>query len=89
MGEKGQDWGDFVNRYTSHSSRHSSPEREPDYGDVKLTPSPLSPLFSSSEKQFCKRENIDQSLAYLNQVWRMWRVSCMYSVQSSSSISWR
>lgn len=67
MGEKGQDWGDFVNRYTSHSSRHSSPEREPDYGDVKLTPSQLSPLFSSSEKQFCKRENIDQSLAYLNQ----------------------
>ena len=68
MNEKVQDWGDFVNRYTSHSSRHSSPERELDYGDTKLTPSPISPVFSTAEKQFCRRDNIDQCIAYLNQV---------------------
>lgn len=68
MNEKVQDWGDFVNRYTSHSSRHSSPERERDYGDMRLTPSPISPVFSTVEKQFCRRDNIDQCIAYLNQV---------------------
>ena len=71
MNEKLQDWGDFVNRYTSHSSRHSSPERDLDYGDMRLTPSPVSPLFSSSEKQFCRRDNVDQCVAYLNQVCQM------------------
>lgn len=65
MNEKGQDWGDFVNRYTSQSSRHSSPDREQDF--MRLTPSPISPLFSSAEKQFCRRDNIDQCVAYLNQ----------------------
>lgn len=68
MTEKVQDWGDFVNRYTSHSSRHSSPEREIDYGDMRLTPSPISPVFSTADKQFCRRDNIDQCIAYLNQV---------------------
>ena len=68
MSEKVQDWGDFVNRYTTHSSRHSSPERELDFGDMRLTPSPVSPLFSSGEKQFCRRDNIDQCVGYLNQV---------------------
>jgi len=68
MNEKVQDWGDFVNRYTSHSSRHSSPEREIDYGDTRLTPSPISPGFGTAEKQFCRRDNIDQCIAFLNQV---------------------
>lgn len=68
MNEKVQDWGDFVNRYTSHSSRHSSPERELDYGDMRLTPSPISSVFSTTEKLFCRRDNIDQCIAYLNQV---------------------
>ncbi len=68
MNEKVEDWGDFVNRYTSHSSRHSSPERELDYGDVRLTPSPILSLFNTAEKQFCRRDNIDQCIAYLNQV---------------------
>ena len=68
MNEKVQDWGDFVNRYTSHSSRHSSPEREIDHGDMRLTPSPISPVLATAEKQFCRRENIDQCIAYLNQV---------------------
>ncbi|KAL9950371.1 hypothetical protein ACROYT_G042859 [Oculina patagonica] len=67
MNEKVEDWGDFVNRYTSHSSRHSSPERELDYGDVRLTPSPILSLFNTAEKQFCRRDNIDQCIAYLNQ----------------------
>lgn len=68
MNEKVQDWGDFVNRYTSHSSRHSSPEREIDYGDTRLTPSTISPGFGTAEKQFCRRDNIDQCIAFLNQV---------------------
>ena len=68
MNEKVQDWGDFVNRYTSHSSRHSSPEREIDYGDTRLTLSPISPGFGTVEKQFCRRDNIDQCIAFLNQV---------------------
>ena len=68
MNEKVQDWGDFVNRYTSHSSRHSSPERELDHGDMRLTPSPISPVYVTEEKQFCRRDNIDQCIAYLNQV---------------------
>ena len=68
MNEQGQDWGDFVNRYTSNSSRHSSPEREIDFVDMRLTPSTISPVFSSAEKQFCRRDNIDQCVAYLNQV---------------------
>ena len=72
MTEKLQDWGDFVNRYTAHSSRHSSPEREVDFGDMRLTPSPISPVFSTADKQFCRRDNIDQCIAYLNQVCR-WR----------------
>lgn len=67
MNEQGQDWGDFVNRYTSNSSRHSSPEREIDFVDMRLTPSTISPVFSSAEKQFCRRDNIDQCVAYLNQ----------------------
>lgn len=82
MSEKVQDWGDFVNRYTTHSSRHSSPERELDFGDMRLTPSPVSPLFSSGEKQFCRRDNIDQCVAYLNQVcennlWRDYTFVCV------------
>lgn len=67
MTEKLQAWGDFVNRYTAHSSRHSSPEREVDFGDMRLTPSPISPVFSTADKQFCRRDNIDQCIAYLNQ----------------------
>jgi len=34
---------------------------------MRLTPSPVSPLFSSAEKQFCRRDNVDQCVAYLNQ----------------------
>ena len=76
MNEKVQDWGDFVNRYTTYSSRHSSPERELYFGDMRKTPSPVSPLFSSGnyasgEKQFCRRDNVDQCVAYLNQVSRI------------------
>lgn len=80
MNEKGQDWGDFVNRYTSQSSRHSSPDREHDF--MRLTPSPISPLFSSAEKQFCRRDNIDQCLAYLNQVGKMWRDDSVFDAYS-------
>jgi len=74
MNEKLQDWGDFVNRYTSYSSRHSSLERDLDYGDMRLTPSPVSPLFSSAENSFVVlRDNVDQCVAYLNQVCQMSR----------------
>ena len=68
MNENVQDWGEFVNRYTSCSSRNSSPDRDTVFGDVKRTPSPGLPLFSLSDKHFCRRDNIDQCLAYLNQV---------------------
>ena len=80
MNEKGQDWGDFVNRYTSQSSRHSSPDREQDF--MRLTPSPISPLFSSAEKQFCRRDNIDQCVAYLNQVGKMCRDDFVFDASS-------
>ena len=85
MNEKGQDWGDFVNRYTSQSSRHSSPDGEQDF--MRLTPSPISPLFSSAEKQFCRRDNIDQCVAYLNQVGKMWRDDSVFDAYSSVVLS--
>ena len=43
-------------------------ERELDHGNMRPTPSPISPVFATSEKQFCRRVNIDQCIAYLNQV---------------------
>lgn len=85
MNENVQDWGDFVNRYTSYSSRNSSPERDADYGDLKLAPSPVSPLFSSSDKQFCRRDNIDQCLAYLNQEFGVLGFSSLFTPSRNGS----
>ena len=70
MNEDSQDWttGDFVNRYTAQSSRNSSPERSLGYGEMKMTPSLISPVFITTEKSFCRRDNIDHCIAYLNQV---------------------
>ena len=62
---------DFVSRYTSQSSRNSSPERDPNWEtNIKFTPSPDRHSYDLlfTEKKFCNRDNIDQSIAYLNQV---------------------
>lgn len=89
MNENVQDWGEFVNRYTSCSSRNSSPDRDRVFGDVKRTPSPVLPLFSSSDKHFCRRDNIDQCLAYLNQVSVYVRDNpCTFSCRLYKDWSW-
>ena len=60
-----EDWGaDFLSRYTTHSSRHSSPDKSSEFDGLRFG----SPIFGSPEKKFCRRENVDQCLAYLNQV---------------------
>lgn len=62
------DWGDFVSRYTSSSAMQSSPDGERDQEGMKLSVSPVQGLFGIPERRFCKRENVDQCIAFLNQV---------------------
>ncbi|XP_015749443.1 PREDICTED: afadin- and alpha-actinin-binding protein B-like [Acropora digitifera] len=85
MNENVQDWGEFVNRYTSCSSRNSSPDRDTVFGDVKRTPSPGLPLFSLSDKHFCRRDNIDQCLAYLNQEFGVLGFSSLFTPSRNGS----
>ena len=65
---KMNDWGDFVSRYTSSSAMQSSPDGERDQEGMKLSVSPVQGLFGIPERRFCKRENVDQCIAFLNQV---------------------
>lgn len=62
---------DFASRYISRSSRNSSPERERNYeSNISFTSSPDHHTYDllCAEKKFCNRDNIDQSISYLNQV---------------------
>ncbi|XP_032239900.2 afadin- and alpha-actinin-binding protein B [Nematostella vectensis] len=56
--------GDFLARYTTYSSR-PSPDRTLEDDRFAFNTS-LSP-FSSPDKQFCRRDNVDQCIAFLNQ----------------------
>ena len=63
------DWADFASRYTAISAKHSSPEAELTNERARLSLSPVLGVFGSSpDKQFCRRDNVDQCLAFLNQV---------------------
>lgn len=69
------DWSsqDFASRYISRSSRNSSPERDQNWdSNIAFTPSPERHSYEllCTEKKFCNRDNVDQSISYLNQVGR-------------------